>query len=250
MNKTCREAISEFRGMLKMENKDINSLLSDRLILSKLQNIGLKFIKQRTNKRSLWNSPNIFTPIPCVSLKPVPLAECCGYTSPCTIRRSIVQLPKIAEGNDFNMLIQGIWSIDTISRKFIESDPNRYTNSLSLGLHTKEIHFWIQDKYLYLGDENIEKIKISAYFEEDIPLCLQSFPDYCNIPDLVGCCPDSSQTTNVRDMSLCCPKNPFDEELKIPGYLMPDVYTTLLQEFLGSFTRIKDTDKTQGIIKE
>jgi len=249
MNKTNREIVGEFRGLFKLVNKDAEALLSDRFILSKLKNIALLFVKQRTDRRSLFNAPSIFEQIPCVPLISVPIAECCAYQSDCTIKRSKFRLPKIAQGSDFKLLIQGLWSIDTISRRFLESDPNRYTNSLSLGLHTDQVHYWILDRYLYLGTDSIEKVKISACFEEDIPQELIGFPNYCGNIGLVGCCPASSETTNINDMSLCCPPNPYDKEFPCPGYLYEDVLKALEKEFTETYGRAVEVNKTTGITK-
>ncbi len=250
MERTNREAISEVRGMFKLMNAEASASSSDRLILTKLQNFALDRIKKTTDKRKLWNSSNLFQVLPCIKLKQVPLAECCGYTSQCTISRSLVQLPKIAEGNNFGMLIQGIYSIDTISRKFIESTPDRYSNSLLLGLKTNSIHFWIQDKYLYIGDPNIETVKVSAYFEEDIPLSLQYTPDYCkNKTGTKGCCPQSTNDSSIKDLSRCCPINPYSEQFKCPGYMYADVMNAMAQEFSNTYLRSKDEEKTPGVVQ-
>lgn len=240
---TYRQAIARVRGEFKSNSQDTLIDLPDRLILSELQATTIVFITQRTDKRMLWSSPNLFTIIPCLNLKQVPLTECCDFGTSCTIARTAVQLPKIAEGTNFGMLIQGIYSIDGISRRFIESTPERYANSLKLQLTTKPIQYFIQNKYLYIGDDKIEKVKISAYFEEDLPEELISYPDYCNNPLASGCCPASTQTTSLgRDMSLCCPPNPYDGEWKIPSKLVDPVIKEVAAKLLNTYKRsIADT---------
>lgn len=216
----------------------------DRLILSELQSTTILYITQRTDKRALWNSPNLFTEIPCLQLTQVPLAECCDFTSDCTIARSVVQLPKIAEGTNFGMLIQGIYSIDGISRRFIESTPDRYRNSLQLNLPGNQIHFFIKNKYLYIGDDKIERIRVSAYFEEDMPDSLVSYPGYCGGTGLLkGCCPASNETTGINDFSKCCPINPYDCEWKIPSKLEDLVIKEVGNKLLSTYKRSID-DKT------
>lgn len=247
--RSLREAISEVRGMYKLFNSDTYQNIPDRQIASYLQNVSLNYIKQATDKRKLWNSPNIFTPISCLKLKQVSLSECCGYSHPCTIARSIVQLPKIAEGTHFGMLIQGVYSTDfpnpnATSRRFIESTPDRFANSLGMNLKTKQIHFWIQDRYLYISEPEIEQIKIYAYFEEDIPIELQSYPSICNEKRAKGCCPTSTPTddSNINDLSICCPSNPYDEEFTCPGYMYMDVLLAM-EKVLEPYKRSQD-DKT------
>lgn len=236
--RSLREAISEVRGTYHLYNSDTYQNIPDRLIGSLLQNIALNFIKQATDKRKLWNSPNIFQIIKCLKMVRVPLSECCGYSHPCTIARSAVQLPRIAEGTHFGMLIQGVYSVefpnpDGTSRRFIESTPDRFANSLGMKMKPKIVHFWIQDKYLYVSDPEIEQIKISAYFEEDIPETLQPIPTNCGSTESirgVGCCPSSTPKAEndiflniTNGESDCCPINPYDEEFRCPGYMYEDV---------------------------
>lgn len=242
--RSLRESIAKVRGEFKLLAADTFPHISDRFIASELLSTALAFTRQATDKRKLWNSPNIFTTIPCLKLIQVPLAECCGYTSDCTISRTVVQLPKIAEGTNFGMLIQGVYSIDTVSRRFIESTPDRYVNSLNLGLKSNQIHFWLQNKYLYIGDDKIERIKISAYFEEDISQDLISYPDYCTTEAALsrGCCPASDQTSGPGDMSKCCPVNPLDEMFRCPGYLIDPVTKEVANKLLATYKRSGQDD--------
>lgn len=232
-----REAISKVRGLFKLQNTDTYSNITDRLILSELQSTALKFIKQTTDRRKLWNSPNIFKTISCLKLQQVPLASCSNYVGNCTVARSVVKLPKIAEGTNFGMLIQGVYSVDMVSRRFIESTPDRYVNSLSLGLRNTQIHFWIQENYLFVGDDKIERIKISAYFEEDIPEDLIPYPSYCGTSLSKGCCPAADETLSINNQALCCPPNPYDDEFACPGYMVDDVINTVAQRLLSTYKR-------------
>lgn len=255
-SRSLREVISEVRGMYKLNNSDTYQNIPDRLIGSLLQNIALNYVKQATDKRKLWNSPNIFTSIPCLPMKQVPLSECCSYTHPCTIARSVVKLPKIAEGTHFGMLIRGVYSVDfpnpnATSRRFIESTPDRFANSLGMKLKTKQIHFWIQDRYLYVSESEIEQIKIYAYFEEDIPLYFQSYPDYCGETRAKGCCPTSTPTDEsdiyYKDkIQNCCPPNPFDFEFKCPGYMYMDVLNAM-EKALEPYKHSMDDKSTDAM---
>lgn len=262
--KSWREVVNKVRNSFKMLNGNSNDYISDRYIMSELQGASLKLIKQSTNVRKLWNSNNLFQSLPCIDMIQVPLAECGSYISSCLISRSLYQLPRISEGTYFNMLIKGILSIDSLSRKFIESDPDRYANSLGLGLQSQQIHYWFQNKYLYISSPDIIKIKLIAHFEEDIPLELLNFPSYCGdtsvttlkVTSTTGCCGDSSAITNtkdensINDMSLCCPPNPLDLECTIPGYMEDDVILMTSKKILETFERIPDKNKTSGISKD
>ena len=247
-SESLKEVISEVRSAFKLQ--EVAAAIPDRFIASLLQSTSLLFIRQATDKRQLWNSSNIFTTISCLRLKQVPLAECCGYTSPCDIGRSMYRLPKIAEGTKFGMLIQGVYSIDGLSRKFIESSAERYANSLSLGIRTKEIHYWIQDKYLYISDPNIEMVKISAYFEEDIPIVLQSYPNYCNNSAAKGCCPSSDESYSVQDQSLCCPPNPYDLVFKSPGYMKASIIDKVCEILRKTYMNTPNNTEKKSINEE
>lgn len=224
---TIRQEISNIRTIFKWVNQDVR--ITDRFLASKLQTIGKKFIKQATDKRALWNSPNLFTPIPCLKMQQVPLSECCDYTSECTISRSILPIPRILEGTKFGMLIQGVRSVSIKGRKFIESSADRYANSLDLELKTNQIHFWIQYNvdgyYIYTSESNLEILTLVAYFEDDIPDTL-----------LYGC------ETSVP----CCPTNPLDKEYKVPGYMSDDIQKELERQLLETFNRRKEDLSPNG----
>lgn len=239
LERTVREGIMKVRGELKLLSSDTYANITDRMILSELESTSIKFIRQTTDRRKLWNSPNIFTLLPCILMKQVPLSECCNANINCTIARSVVRLPKIAEGNNFGMLIQGVYSIDTISRRFIESTPDRYVNSLNLGLKTNQIHFWLMDKYLYIGDQDIKQVRMSAYFEEDIPDDLISYPKYCGTELSVGCC-SAGDEISINDMTKCCPPSPYLLEWKVPGYMVDDICKEVSTKLTNLYKRSND----------
>lgn len=257
---SLRTLVSELRGSEKLQNLNSLASCSDRYLANKILDIGLKFIKQQTDKRKLWNSSNIFTSLDCVQMKQVPLSECGGYNADILISRSVYKLPRIAEGNNFGMLIQGIYSIDfpsKVSRRFIESTIDRFANSLNLKLKTKQIHFWLQNDYLYISDDSIQKLKVIAYFEEDVSENLIYYPSYCtdnnsNTTNTSGCCADSAtiittkETTNINDMDNCCPKNPLDLPHKLPGYLVADILKEVEKEMLETYFKLPEAN-TSGI---
>lgn len=220
---TVRNAISSVRSAFKLVSDD--NIISDRYIAFELKKTAFKLIKQQTDKRKLWASPNIFTPINCLEMVQVPISECCNYVSNCTIARSKNKIPKIAEGI-YGSLIQSVFSLDK-KIKFKECTPTRYANILNLKLKQDAKYFWIYDDYLYISDPNIEMVSISAYFEEDVPDSLSA----CN--------------TSI------CPTNPLDEEFRVPGYLEKDVidivYNTISQTYKRSKQDITSDNKDDSI---
>lgn len=195
---TLRNIVSSIRGMNKLFSND--NKITDRLIASEVRSTSYMIIKQQTDRRRLWSSATLFTELRCIEMIEVPLAECCDYKTPCTIRRSKYKLPKIAEGN-FNLLIQGVYNINGTDT-YEYADPNRYANILKLGLKNKQQFYWIRNKYLYITDINIEKAAILAFFTEDIDPLLDSCgpSDPCQNPlDKEFTLPDDLER-NLKDI--------------------------------------------------
>ena len=130
---TLRQTVSNIRGTLKLLNSD--ALISDRLIASELRNAANLIVSQQFDKRKLWQSPNLFTPIPCLEMEKTPLTNCCEYTGDRFISVSKKRLPQIGEGT-FGLAIQLVTGMDQ-SKKFKETTPARYANLLKLNLNTK-----------------------------------------------------------------------------------------------------------------
>jgi len=162
---TNRQFISDIRSLNKMLSSD--ALINDRSILREGKSALSLLVKQETNRRKLFQSPNLFTNIDCLEMIKVPLAECCEYTSDKMIARSKHQLPTIGEGI-FGLLVQAAASVDGLY-KFNESTPMRYANILKLQLPVIRTFFWIYNKYLYVTNENTKLVRFSAYFEEEVP---------------------------------------------------------------------------------
>lgn len=213
---TGRKLVSEVRSLNKLINSDNN--ITDRLIYSILKASATLLIKRETNLRRLWNSPIIFTPIPCLEMTPVPLSECCDYKNPCTISRSVKKLPNISEGI-FGLLIQSVFSPG--KRKFTYATIDRYINILGLKLKNTKNYYWIYDNYLYVSDPDIDFVDIVAYFDEDVN------------PKDYSACSRAEDTTCM---------NPLDREFKIPSYLEKNLRDLVNDELSKTYFRhIVDT---------
>lgn len=220
---SIRTHISTIRSELKLHSSD--APLSDRAIAAELRNVCVKYLTQKVSSRKYLNTSNIYTSVPCVQLEPVPLAQCCEYRGEEKVAKSVYKLPKIAESSNYGLLLQGIYSIDGVSRKFKQA-PNidRYINYLKLGRKSMEIFFWIEDGYLYVTDPLIETVKLIAYFEEDVPAYFYS----------CGCEED-------------CPGNPLDEDLKCPSGLVEDVIRTVVTNLSNTYKRSKQDETPDGV---
>lgn len=211
---TNRDFISQVRSLGKMITSD--SLLNDRTVLFEGKTTASLLIKRETNLRRLWQSPNLFTRIPCLEMEEVSIAECCEYTSDVTVARSKQKLPKIGEGI-FGLLIQQVSSIDA-RQKFVPTTPMRYANLLKLGVkNEKSVYFWTYDDYLYVSNPNTENVSLYAFFEEE-PSNDLLFPTNC----------ECSNPPSPEDRC----KSYLDRDFKCPQYLIENVKTMVYEKIM------------------
>ncbi len=228
---TGRQLVSNVRSMHKLISTDAS--ITDRAILSEIRSNSELLIKRETNLRKLWATDSIFTTIPCLEMIEVPLSECCGYVDPCTIARTKYKIPDLAEGN-YQYVIQGVYSINALGghgTKLKEITVNRYMNLLKLGTRKKEVYFMVVNGYLYVTNPDIETIRITAYFTNDIPNEI-IFSDCC--------CGDN------YDLDELC-KNPLDKQFPLPGYLEKQVLELTSQKLLSTYFSIKSDMAAEGI---
>lgn len=229
---TLRKLVSDIRSMHKLLSSD--NLITDRVIASEIKVNTVLLLKRETNLRKLWATATVFTTIPCLEMVEVPISECCEYVDDCTISRSKYKIPRISEGN-YQYLIQGVYSINAMSgkgKKLKEITINRYINLLKLPIIKNEEYYWIQNDYLYVSNPLLQAIRISAFFEQDVPNEIM-FPE-------CGC--GSPQTS---DDDWC--KNPLDKPFGLPGYLESQVLQMTSQKLLSTYFRFK-TDMTDDQI--
>lgn len=216
---TLRDHVSAIRSMSKLFSGD--NRISARALAFEIRSSALLLIRQQTDKRRLWQSPNLFTRISCIEMIPASLAECCSFKGTCTIRKSRFKLPRIAEGL-FGLLIQGVYSADS-SLSFKYSSPSRYANLLKLGMTCMPDCYWITDNHLYITSEHLERVTILLYPEGDIPSGLQN-------------CDEGQQR--------CI--NPLDMPFFIPGFLRRQVNDLVYDRLMKSYFNIQQDYTADG----
>ena len=227
---TVRKLVSDVRAMHRLLSTD--NLITDRAIASEIKNNTILLVKRETNLRRLWATDTLFTTIPCLELEQVSITECCDFVDDCTIARTKLKLPRISEGN-YQYLIQGVWSINAmggLGKKFKDISINRYLNLLKLPIIKNESYYWIVNDYLYLTDPLVQKVRIAALFEEDIP----------NEVRYSGKCSE-----DITNEEWCL--NPLDRESFCPGYLEKQVLELTSQKLLNTYFRLKDDLATNNI---
>lgn len=231
MEKTLRSLVSTVRSSHKLLSTD--NLLNDRSIAAEIKVATYLLIKRETNLRKLWATDTLFDTIPCLEMIEVPISECCDYVDECMIARSKYKLPRISEGN-YQYLIQGVYSINALGgkgKKLKEVTINRYTNLLKLPIVKKEEYYMIVNGYLYVTNPLVKMIRMSAFFEEDIPSEIL-FSD---------CACGNEQNTD----ELC--KNPLDRKFGLPGYLEKQILDLTSQRLLSTYFKLPADKTVQGI---
>lgn len=228
---TLRKLVSDVRSMHRLLSTD--GLITDRAVASEIRNNTILLVKRETNLRKLWATDTLFTTISCLEMVEVPISECCGYEDPCTVARSKYKLPRISEGN-YQYLIQGVYSINAMGgqgSKFKEITINRYMNLLKLPIIKNEQYYWIANGgYLYVSNPMLQSVRISAFFEDDIPNEV-----------LYGDC--AGQQPSVEDWCL----NPLDKAYGLPGYLEKQVLELTSQKLLSTYFRLKTDITDNGV---
>ena len=213
---TNREVISELRKTNALMEYD--SMISDRYLLTVARKYGLLLLQRETNKRKLWNTENSFYVIPCLEMQQVPLADCISYKSDKMISRSKLPLPKIEQGY-YGYLVQGVYDIEG-GHEIYPTSTRQYINILKRKFKPNALHWWIHDEYLYIDSEDLEKVKLVAYFSNrDVDLTKYNA---CS-PVPCDSCPDC--------------REPLDEDFKCPGYLLSQVIQMANQELANTLKR-------------
>jgi hypothetical protein len=220
---TNRDVVSRIRSTHRLLSSDAS--LNDRSILAELRSVASLLVKRELNLRKLVATDTIYTTVPCLEMMEVPLSECCEYVDPCTIARSKEKLPRIGESNYF-YAIKGVFSVDQ-KIKLKEITPTRYINLLKLPARIQEFYYWVQNNYLYVTNPNLCKIKISAFFEEDVPNSILY--------------PECECAIHTPTSELC--KNPLDTEFKCPAYLLQNVVEVTSKNLLNTYFRLPE-DRT------
>lgn len=222
---TNRDVISDLRRSNHL--MEFDHMASDRYLLTIAKKHALLLIQRETNKRKLWNTENSFHVIPCLEMTQVPLADCISYASDKIISRTKLRLPKIEQGY-YGYLVQGVYDIEG-SNEVYPTSTRQYINILQRKFKPKHLHWWINDDYLYVDSDSIEKVKLVAFFNDrDV-----------NLTKYNSCSPVPCDTC-----ADC--REPLDEDFKCPGYLLDQVIQMANQELAQTFKRYV-TDETNDL---
>jgi hypothetical protein len=209
---TIGDAVSRVRNVLKTVKED--PFMTDRFIYSIIFKYALALMERDRSKVNVFKNSGLFTEIPCFELIEVDKVEACclAIKTKCTFRRSKYKLPKMASLHG-GYLIKTVTSLD-YSLNFHETQPYTYVNmtkSTNFKYNTNR-YFWIVDDYLFIPDAmidtDIEAIRISAMFQENV----------------------KQYTCDLPDDNVCVPEQ--ERKFNIPEYLFSEIEQLVYQEIL------------------
>jgi len=228
---TLRQTISNLRQNNKLLASDV--LISDRFLASEIRNAANLIVTQQTNKRQLWSSPNVFTPILCLEMEQVPITDCCDFQSDIMVARSKKKLPNIGEGI-WGLAVQRVTGLDN-SKTFLEVTPKRLENIVKLKLLTNRLYYWIQNNYLYISNPDTLSVNLFAYFTEDVP------------NDILFPGKDCNCSTPPPISDICV--NPLDKPFYFMANRMKDLEDIVTERISRNFLKLQDqktSDNQEG----
>lgn len=221
---TNNDLISRIKNINKFANSD--SRITNRFIYNLLLTTAKFLIKRDAEKLKYWRVGDLYQTINQVDLIEVDKAECCEITSGCTIWRSCEKLPKLMTTSN-GFLIKRISPLDG-AFNFTQTQESQYTYQRSKKYNTEK-YFFIKNGYLYIPNANIEAVKVTAYFENDI--------SYLNV------CLENCQTPKVCRVFL-------KEQFMIPDYLLGELIDYTNKELNNFYQRYKqDNEQNKDIEK-
>lgn len=226
---TNREIVSNIRSTHRLLSSD--GTINDRVVLSEARNAAVYLVKQQTDKRKLYGSPNLFTLLPCVEMEEAPLSECCDFTSTWSVAKTKRKIPRIAEGI-YGMVVQQVSGVDDMEQ-FVWVTPRRLSNILSLGIPKNKVYWMMKNGHIYVTNAHTKAVNITAFFEEDVPASLLYSTIECD------CKPNPS----IEEICM----NPMDREFKCPGFLLDAVSKMVSQKLLNTYFRVKQDTSAEGM---
>lgn len=232
---TIRKAISDIRKGLR-EN-DADSRLSNKYIYALIKKHAPTIIRQRSDSFRILKQQSFYQTLKCIIVEEAPTIDpCCGIRSKCTVFRTRDKLPRMYE-DSYGAIIKNVWAVDGAFGKELQPiTPDGWSrkrdNPWAKNGATTDIYYFYSDGYLYFPMTNWRKVKIRAYFQEDIN-------------DLNLC--DDCASTPTKE----CRKY-MDNELFIPTDIWSYISQSVLEELLKVYKQIrpdviinKDEDKKQ-----
>lgn len=218
---TVRKAISDIRK--GMRENDADSRMSNKYIYSLIKKHAPTIIRQRSDSFRILKQQSFYQTLKCVMVEEAPVIDpCCGVRSKCTVYRTRYKLPRMYE-DSYGAIIKNVWTLDgPLGFELQPITPDGWNrknnNPWGKGGANKDIYYFYSDGYLYFPMSTWKKVKVRAYFQEDV-----SHLNLC----------DDCATTPSKD----CRKY-MDNELFIPVDIWSYISQSIVAELMNGYKRI------------
>lgn len=217
---TVRKAISDIRK--GMRENDADSRLSNKYIYSLIKKHAPTIIRQRSDSFRILKQQSFYQTIKCMIVEEAPAIDpCCGIRSKCTVYRTRDRLPRMYE-DSYGAIIKNVWVIDK-SFELQPTTPDGWDrirkNPWGRDGAMTDVYYFYDDGYLYFPMSTWRKVKVRAFFQEDI-----------------------------RDLNLCdnCASTPstecrryMDNQLFIPVDIWSYISESVVKELLQGYKQIQ-----------
>lgn len=168
---TIRKAISDIRKGLR-EN-DADSRLSNKYIYALIKKHAPTIIRQRSDSFRILKQQSFYQTIQSLVVEEAPVIDpCAGVRSNCTVYRTRDKLPRMYE-DSYGAIIKNVWTLDgpmgfELSPITPDGWNRKRKNPWGENEANKDIYYFYSDGYLYFPMSTWRKVKVRAYFQEDI----------------------------------------------------------------------------------
>lgn len=219
---TVRKAISEIRKGLR-EN-DADSRMSNKFIYAVIKKNAAMLIRQRSDSFRILRQQSFYQWLKCVVVEEAPAIDpCCGIRSKCTVFRTRDRLPRMYE-DSYGAIIKNVMTIDgpghgtELQPVTPDAWDRKRKNPWGKNGASTDRYYFYDDGYLYFPNTDWRRIKIRAYFQEDVSSL-----------NLCDNCADTPSTECFRYM---------DNEFKLPPDLWKYVAEAVVQEMMAEYKQI------------
>lgn len=160
---TLRSIVSDLSDSLKAINLD--DRYSYRYLANKFRDQIATFLRQEARSREILRQMGLWKTIECIELEQVPITAC-GDIGDCkTLRRSKIKLPEIYETN-YGLILK-VLTIDGI-KEFAQIQSFQYADYINREYKTNKKVFWIENRYIYIPDTELEQVKAMMLPKESL----------------------------------------------------------------------------------
>jgi len=214
MAKKLRDIVSEIATDLKA-SLNLDDRITYRFLAEKFRSKIAYFLRQDAKSRELLKDFTIWKAINCVCLEDI-AASTCGYIDEFnTLKRSVIQIPE-AYNTNYGQLVK-VFTVDGF-REFTMIKSIDYADYINRQYTKPKNVFWIENKYIFVPNIDIETVKVLIIAKEPIEV------------DKLNCTVDKCTS-------------PLDGEINYPDYLITLAKKEVMVELIGGYKKIIEDEK-------